>query len=339
MPACTSSSCSDGCKDQQAWCACVVTMVKSAPSVEALSVSGLGRAQAVGSGGFPGMHRSIAGYELLVADKSEHLEPGLAFLEASMIDNVVGIDLEWKPDTESDEEKKTKVALMQLAAGNTVLLVRLHEEEDYMPPALESFLRCPGRKTVALGWGSNDEAKMQASFGTGRATAFTSFVDLSELFQQLGYAGTVGLTGAAKHCFDLALPSMILTTMSNWEAPFFSRDQVVYAARDAIMTLLCYGKLRYWHHTNMKADAPRSGKGTCDSCKMPFGVIPPTQGRGLGASQFACLDRSCRRTYETVQAMHDHCKSTGHPGSHGLCPSCDRLIERNSLPATVRTIW
>lgn len=57
-----------------------------------------------------------------------------------MSDNIVGVDLEWKPDTNSDEEKKTRVALMQLAAGSTVLLIRLHEE-DQLPPVLECFLR------------------------------------------------------------------------------------------------------------------------------------------------------------------------------------------------------
>lgn len=40
-----------------------------------------------------------------------------------------------------------------------------------------------------------------------------------------------------------------------------------------------------------------------------------------------------------LQAMHDHCKSTGHPGSHALCPSCDRLIDRETLLVTVRSVW
>lgn len=57
--------------------------------------------------------------------------------------------------------------------------------------------RCPGRTVVTLGWGSSDEAKMQASFGTGRLTAFSSFVDLGQLFQDLGYEGELDDCGKA----------------------------------------------------------------------------------------------------------------------------------------------
>lgn len=43
---------------------------------------------------------------------------------------------------------------------------------------------------VALGWSSADERKLQRSFGVGRAD-FPGFVDLAEVFQDLGYEGQV----------------------------------------------------------------------------------------------------------------------------------------------------
>ena len=50
--------------------------------------------------------------------------------------------------------------------------------------------RAPGRAVVALGWSSSDEGKMQRSFGVGRAD-FPAFVDLGDVFRDLGYAGQV----------------------------------------------------------------------------------------------------------------------------------------------------
>jgi len=48
--------------------------------------------------------------------------------------------------------------------------------------------RQPGLTFVGLSWDSSDETKMRSSFGFGRAD-FDRFVDLSEVFAQLGYAG------------------------------------------------------------------------------------------------------------------------------------------------------
>ncbi len=52
--------------------------------------------------------------------------------------------------------------------------------------------RDPGRVVVALGWSSSDEGKLQRSFGVGRAD-FPVFVDLADVFQNLGYEGQVRL--------------------------------------------------------------------------------------------------------------------------------------------------
>lgn len=61
-------------------CGCVVESPQ-APSADELTEGAMGRAQATGSGGFKGMHRSIAGFELLVATDPDHIEAGLDFLE------------------------------------------------------------------------------------------------------------------------------------------------------------------------------------------------------------------------------------------------------------------
>lgn len=50
--------------------------------------------------------------------------------------------------------------------------------------------RAPGRVVVALGWSSSDEGKLWRSFGVGRAD-FPAFVDLAEVFRDLGYEGQV----------------------------------------------------------------------------------------------------------------------------------------------------
>ena len=60
-----------------------------------------------------------------------------------MAGGVVGLDLEWVPDTDSDEDKQTRVALVQIASATVALLVRLNGVPALPPPLLD-FLRCAG---------------------------------------------------------------------------------------------------------------------------------------------------------------------------------------------------
>lgn len=54
---------------------------------------------------------------------------------------VAALDLEWVPDTDGDEDRQTRVALLQLSSATVVLLVRL-VGVLHMPPLLLAFLTC-----------------------------------------------------------------------------------------------------------------------------------------------------------------------------------------------------
>lgn len=77
----------------------------------------------------------------MVAETDYGLVEGLEMLETSMRDNLVALDLEWRPDRQGFTNP---VALMQLATPTACLLIRTRNfrQERTLPWALESFLKC-----------------------------------------------------------------------------------------------------------------------------------------------------------------------------------------------------
>lgn len=76
------------------------------------------------------------------------LVPGWGGAQESLgAGGVVGLDLEWVPDTDDDEDRQTRVALLQLASPTVALLVRV-VGVTRLPPPLLRFLRCRGRRSA-----------------------------------------------------------------------------------------------------------------------------------------------------------------------------------------------
>ncbi len=78
------------------------------------------------------------GIDIYVVERSGQIPEALRLLRESMEDNIVSIDLEWKPDFVRDT---SKVALMQLASATCCILIRSCKLKHVLPEPLLEFLR------------------------------------------------------------------------------------------------------------------------------------------------------------------------------------------------------
>ena len=75
----------------------------------------------------------------MLVESEEALEEGIAMLENTQLDNVVAMDLEWRPDNAGCNNP---VALIQLATPHACLLIRTRRfrRHESLPAILQTFL-------------------------------------------------------------------------------------------------------------------------------------------------------------------------------------------------------
>lgn len=199
---------------------------------------------------------------VILVEEASALPQALDALRASMRDDVLGIDLEWRPCfTASAAAKGRRVALMQLASSHLCVLVRLCRMGKAFPPCLHGFLSDPGLVVVGYAWDGADELRMRRSYGLGRAL-FQRYFDVQAVSESLGYHG-LGLTSLARRVLHCDASKSKKITMSNWEARELSWSQVRYAALDAYLTGHLFRSLRLWH----------GSPSACITCTSPVGQV------------------------------------------------------------------
>ena len=133
VPACSDCSTSSS---YDSWCG-VDVQVPCLDWSDILSQSGAGLA----AGKEPGVFHLLPGKELtvLLVEEEAALPRALSRLRESMEDDVIGIDLEWRPSFRPGASHR--VALMQLASSSVCVLVRLCNMGRTFPPVLAKFFR------------------------------------------------------------------------------------------------------------------------------------------------------------------------------------------------------
>uniref|UniRef100_A0A0D9Y783 3'-5' exonuclease domain-containing protein n=1 Tax=Oryza glumipatula TaxID=40148 RepID=A0A0D9Y783_9ORYZ len=138
---------------------------------------------------------------------------------------IVGLDCEWKPNHVS--WKTSKVAVLQLCAGERFCLVLQLFYANRVPPAVADLLGDPSVRLVGIGVGE-DAAKLEADYGVWTpATAGSA---------SSGPGRRLGLKGYAREVLGMAMEKPRRVTMSNWEKRELDAAQVEYACIDAYVS-------------------------------------------------------------------------------------------------------
>jgi hypothetical protein len=182
-----------------------------------------------------------------------------------------------------------------------------------LPSAPPLPLQSPDIVLLGFSWDTADEAKMQHTFGWGKAR-FKHFLDLQQVAGSLGYT-RLGLGRLTQLALKVHLPKVKHWSTSNWEAPTLHLNQILYAALDVLVAGQVFRALRTLHKYS---DA-------CAKCKQVQGHVhePPLV--------FACSEPGCGKAYSDYMAYTNHCAMQQHAIEWQVCIECG-LIGR--LPAS-----
>lgn len=166
---------------------------------------------------------------------------------------VVGLDAEWTPPFKAtDEEKKgktaLKVALLQLATDEEVLLIHLASLEC-LPNCVANLLSSTSILKVGLGIAA-DLTRIHASYPVDSSdTAWTAsnFIDVGDMAKKIGAAarGSASLQDVVRSTLKLHLPKPLHLQIARWH----DRACVVgahqrYAALDAYACLATFRAMK-----------------------------------------------------------------------------------------------
>jgi ribonuclease D len=165
---------------------------------------------------------------ITVADSPKHVDE---WVQQHIIDcsvKILGLDVEWKPVYGG--YRISKAALLQIAAEDEVLLVRLfHLQPNGVPPLLTKVLGDEKIRKAGVGV-EEDGAKLLTDWGV----RVEGIVDISEQLQTLeGEENYLSLAKVTLRLIGVDMCKDHKVTMSNWELKVLSRDQILYAAIDA----------------------------------------------------------------------------------------------------------
>ena len=160
---------------------------------------------------------------ITVAYTAETVEDWVGRVKA----RVLGFDIEYRPNFQRGGQQN-RVSLLQLAAGDEVLLVQLLAV-GFVPAGLAAVLEDPGVLKTGVGV-DGDVQKLKADWNL----AVNGAVDLSFVMQEHhGEPSYLSLAKLSSKLLGLDMCKEKKVVLSNWEKPRLTREQVVYAALDA----------------------------------------------------------------------------------------------------------
>lgn len=200
--------------------------------------------------------------DVIVVERDDRIDWALEKLLQSMRDDIIAIDLEWRPDSKNTDNP---VALIQLANDSCCVLFRCQQWEE-LPTQLQKLFSSH-LTFIAFSWDSCDERKMQSTFGFGKKD-FRYFIDLQNVAARLGYPESCGLSSLCTRVLGQSLPKLNRVSRSDWQSNELSRVQIRYAALDAFMTVIVFKNFRAWHASPVP----------CASCGHLMGAELPGNG-------------------------------------------------------------
>lgn len=159
---------------------------------------------------------------------SDQIEEAVSYLRQF---KVLGFDTETRPNFRKGQHNK--VALLQLSAGDRAFLFRLNKIR--LPNVVKQLLA--DESIIKVGAAIHDDLKALVSlspFVPG------GFVDVQSLAKQVGIE-QAGLRPLAAMLMGIRISKAQQT--SNWEIPYLTEAQQLYAATDAWVSLEIYNRL------------------------------------------------------------------------------------------------
>lgn len=159
---------------------------------------------------------------------SDQIEEAVSYLRQF---KVLGFDTETRPNFRKGQHNK--VALLQLSAGDRAFLFRLNKIR--LPNVVKQLLA--DESIIKVGAAIHDDLKALVSlspFVPG------GFVDVQSLAKQVGIE-QAGLRPLAAMLMGIRISKAQQT--SNWEIPYLTEAQLLYAATDAWVSLEIYNRL------------------------------------------------------------------------------------------------
>lgn len=172
-----------------------------------------------------------------LVDKKTNIQTTMADVSQKLAEhsNLLALDMEWVPDR--SKLQNNKVALIQIAIGDSVWLFRTCEIP--LPQKLREIFLDSSVTKLAVSFDSADRKKLESSFGM----SCEGVLDISTLAKGLDIQGC-GLKKLAQR-YGLRVEKDREISISNWAAATLSKRQVQYARDDAFFTLwLCAPLLR-----------------------------------------------------------------------------------------------
>ena len=175
------------------------------------------------------MPREVFSGQIVVVSNGKELMNALSELSSC---TEIGFDTETRPNFSKDTHYK--MSLMQLSNNHTCFLIRLNRFKK-IPPMLEAFLK--NKEIKKIGLSLRDDFN-----GLYRLTKISpnSFIDLQE------YVGQFGIEELSlRKIYAILFGKRISKSKqkSNWDTPFLSKPQMLYAALDAWSCLRIYQHL------------------------------------------------------------------------------------------------
>eukprot|EP00890_Picochlorum_soloecismus_P000282 jgi/Picsp_1/1254/NSC_04735-R1_3 -5 exonuclease len=251
-------------------------------------------------------HVEETGVELIVVETMEELEAAITRLKESMLDNVIAIDLEWRPD---NKYTNNSVALIQLASSSCCVLLRFCKLGDRLPATLIKFFTDTRIYFVGFSWDTNDESKMKRTFNVGKEI-FSTLIDVQKLGMYLGYP-SFGLGQLTERVLGSPVSKQKSISRSDWQAERLRLSQIKYAALDALATGHIFRMLRTWH----------ASPEPCLGCSQPLGI----KGYELEIDDTCIKCRQCGKTCQSWHSFICHTAATGHQGGLQQCTTCGRM--------------
>jgi len=188
------------------------------------------------------VHRHAGPVRVLDGDTSRaELRGAAAEFAAALREcgSILGLDMEWVPDR--CKQHNHKVALVQLAVGDVVWLVRTCRVG--LPDFVRRAFLDPGVIKVVVGFDGSDRAKLVDSFAlrVEGDPAKAGFLDIGPMAEECRATG-VGLKRLAQR-YGHQMRKDKRVSVSNWAASALSDAQRQYAADDAFFSLLVAGAL------------------------------------------------------------------------------------------------